>query len=127
MSREQRQLDEINRPMNEELFNNLEKQYQEFAKLKSESEQIMEMRNIMETDCDRPCSGCELENEEHCFTHNCAIRIYNAGYRKQIDGEWIYQEYSMGHYVGKCSICECEADMSNFRPNCGAKMKGGAE
>ena len=49
-------------------------------------EQIEEMRNIMETDCDRPCAGCELENEEHCFTHNCAIRIYNAGYRKQ---EWI--------------------------------------
>ena len=52
----------------------------------SREKQIEEMRNIMETDCDRPCAGCELENEEHCFTHNCAIRIYNAGYRKQ---EWI--------------------------------------
>ena len=43
----------------------------------------------METDCDRPCAGCELEHEDHCFTHNCAIRIYNAGYRKQ---EWISVE-----------------------------------
>jgi hypothetical protein len=48
--------------------------------------------------------------------------IFAADFRKQVKGEWIYQEYSMGHYVGKCSICDCEADMTNFCPNCGAKM-----
>ena len=53
-----------------------------------------------------------------------AEHLYNEGYRKQNEGEWIYQEYSMGHYVGKCSLCECEADMTNYCPNCGAKMKG---
>lgn len=41
MSKEkQRQLDEINRPRNEELFNNLERQYEEIAKVRTESEQI---------------------------------------------------------------------------------------
>ena len=56
-----------------------------------------------------------------------AKSLYLAGYRKQREGEFIYQEYSMGHYVGKCTICGCEADMTKYCPNCGAKMKGGAE
>lgn len=48
MSKEkQRQLDEINRPLNEELFNNLEKQYQEIAKIQAESEQIEKMAVIV--------------------------------------------------------------------------------
>ena len=53
--------------------------------------------------------------------------LYNAGYRKQREGEWVYQEYSMGHYVGKCSLCECEADMTKYCPNCGAKMKNATD
>ena len=53
-----------------------------------------------------------------------ATDLVELGYRKQVKAEWIYQEYSMGHYIGKCSNCECEADMSKYCPNCGAKMKG---
>ena len=45
---EQRKLSEINRPMNEELFNNLEKQYQELANVKAESEQIEEMARVID-------------------------------------------------------------------------------
>lgn len=56
--------------------------------------------------------------------HWLAEEVYRLGYRKQIVGKWIYQEYSMGHYVGKCSLCDAEADMTKFCPNCGAYMKG---
>ena len=116
----------------------------------SKEKQIEEMRNIMETDCDRPCVGCELENEEHCFTHNCAIRIYNAGYRKQSevirckDCEY-FREYTdeykrgfkcnteradgdchirlMNTYLGNSQYCACKYDdFCSF-----AKAKGGAE
>ncbi len=71
----------------------------------------------------------ELTNEL-VFTGNygtynaVANYLVNKGYRKQSEGEWVYQEYSMGHYVGKCSLCECEADMTKYCPNCGAHMKG---
>ena len=99
----------------------------------SRDKQIEEMRNIMEMDCDRPCAGCELEKEDHCFTHIYAIRIYNAGYRKQSVGEWIEQvrvskegKPLLRHY--KCNLCGVYlATQANFCPNCGAKMKGGAE
>lgn len=60
-----------------------------------------------------------------CSTPRQHARImYELGYRKQREAEWIYQEYSMGHYVGKCNLCECEADMTRYCPNCGARMKG---
>ena len=54
-------------------------------------------------------------------------------YRKQSEGEWIFEH----EYYGKmlCSNCNGEALVnecseyidSDFCPNCGAKMKGGAE
>jgi hypothetical protein len=46
-------------------------------------EQIEEIWDILTTDCDRECVGCEFENDEWCFTHFVANKLYNAGYRKQ--------------------------------------------
>jgi ribosomal protein S27AE len=63
-----------------------------------------------------------------------ADALYNAGYRKQSEGEWVKV---MNHK--ECSKCGYNApykkikagyhlqDLSNYCPNCGAKMKGGAE
>lgn len=84
MSKEkQRQLDEINRPMNEQLFNNLEKQYQELAKVKSESDQIEEMAKATMKHCkiDNQCGSCHWSTCNECL----AEILYNAGYRKQSD------------------------------------------
>lgn len=58
--------------------------------------------------------------------------LYNAGYRKQKEGEWKYNE-DCDCFV--CSACGNSAlnnyrglsVNSNFCPNCGSKMKGGAK
>ena len=60
---------------------------------------------------------------------NIAIELYNLGYRKQSEGEWV----TKGDYLKilKCSACGCTADSiyakTPYCPNCGAKMKGGTE
>ena len=51
-----------------------------------EKQAIEEIFDIITTDCDGKCVGCEFEDNEWCFTHHAAKAIYNAGYRKQ---EWI--------------------------------------
>lgn len=57
--------------------------------------------------------------------------LYNAGYRKQSEGEWekrtfvIFDSAKVGY---RCSECNTTWDApTNYCPNCGAKMKGGAE
>ena len=62
--------------------------------------------------------------------------LYNAGYRKQSEGEWKHPPYAPfgGSYeMKRCSVCGYKPDFDSenpytkFCPNCGAKMKGGAE
>ena len=68
--------------------------------------------------------------------YGIAHKLYDAGYRKQSEGEWIEHETAWGDVFYSCSVCgdeRCAVDGSiwelglNFCPNCGAKMKGGAE
>jgi hypothetical protein len=56
----------------------------------SKEKQIKEMWNIITTDCDSECDGCEFENDNWCFTRRVINNLYNAGYRKQ--SEWISVE-----------------------------------
>lgn len=56
------------------------------------------------------------------FAH--AEALYNAGYRKQIEGEWIPNPGG-GWLCGNCK--KYSHGLRNFCPECGAKMKGGAE
>ena len=75
------------------------------------------------------------------IAENIAEALYNAGYRKQSEGEWHYNPDGMDWGLGawECSLCGCRNDNlpmdenikplrwagSKYCPNCGAKMKGG--
>jgi rubrerythrin len=71
---------------------------------------------------------CEKNPDEQCAKLTCskcrAIDLYNAGYRKQSEGKWGFKGTAYG-----CSLCGygAIAPIYNYCPNCGAKMKGGAE
>ena len=84
-------------------------------------------KHLPQAECDKTtCAHCEAE------------ALYNAGYRKQMVGEWIFKEEKDAFF---CSLCDQEAlidasfkgidfviaELSDFCPHCGAKMKGGAE
>ena len=63
-----------------------------------------------------------------------AKAFYEAGYRKQSEGEWIEhieKPYWLEDDVEvfyECSVCKTQSPApTNYCPNCGAKMKGGAE
>ena len=91
----------------------------------SKEKQIEEMANII-TSADpyvnckgQPCVTCEFQDiSKNCYT---AKTLYNAGYRKQSEGEWIDRD-------GKtwCSLCQASNKQYKppFCPHCGAKMKG---
>lgn len=63
-----------------------------------------------------------------------AMDLYDAGYRKQSEGEWTY-DYTGEELLGtdavyqyKCSLCgEHSIVPWRYCPDCGAKMKGGEE
>lgn len=76
-------------------------------------------------------------NDVTDHTENEYIRegFLDAGYRRQSEGEWEDQYQGMyANQLYKCSVCGETAShddkrwfLTNFCPNCGAKMKGGAE
>ena len=67
-----------------------------------------------------------------------AKAFYEAGYRKQSEGEWETETTNWVYDVKRtyCSNCRKSGifdsfmgkyHLTNYCPNCGAKMKGGAE
>ena len=73
---------------------------------------------------------CNLDWDCTCQIN--AATLYEAGYRKQSEGEWVvkwmstFPQYEPSEY--ECSICGYKRSvLHNYCPNCGAKMKGGAE
>lgn len=74
-----------------------------------------------------------LMTEGACSSVEDVVRLYNAGYRKQSEGEWVD---SLKGYC-QCSNCRTSFETlpttSMFKLNnrfcrkCGAKMKGGEE
>ena len=96
----------------------------------SREKQIEEMAKVIEQRCNRDC----IPSCDECI----AQTLYNAGYRKQSEGEWVVEESPLVHDKKiSCSCCgyserrgpawNISWGMYNFCPNCGAKMKGGAE
>ena len=69
------------------------------------------------------------ENQIRLFIGE-AESLYNAGYRKQSEGKWEIVKGSHGKEIMVCTNCRRSQDMHStftYCPNCGAKMKGGAE
>lgn len=67
------------------------------------------------------------------FEERIAERLYNAGYRKQIVGEWVDKPTgAYGRMQSYCTACGKHSGIGGiksnrhkpFCPNCGAKMKG---
>ena len=102
-------------------------------------------------------NGITHDTAFHEDCRSIARDLYNAGYRKQSEGEWVGRRYNFdddfpilekSHYL-KCNKCghlhalytynqftdrvrlvkvfDEDITIPNFCPNCGAKMKGGAE
>ena len=104
-----------------------EKQIEEMAKIFSEAEQMAACWS-------RECNECKYyeTNGEYCRACHGVEALYDAGYRKQSEGEWVRV---MNHK--ECSKCGYNApykkikagyhlqDLAKFCPNCGAKMKVG--
>lgn len=69
---------------------------------------------------------------------NIAEALYNAGYRKQKEGEWVRKERKKGVIAPEAVCSNCGRDVEyqvidgkwafeNYCSHCGAKMKGGAK
>ena len=58
-----------------------------------------------------------------------ALALYDKGYRKQSVGEWVTKGDIFKSY--HCSVCNYSVDYpkqkTTYCPECGAKLKGGAE
>ncbi len=97
-----------------------------------EKQAIEEMAALMD-------GACDVKPLEECYTVDCnkckAALLYNASYRKQSVGKWVWADDG----YCRCSVCTQKAPVTTqyqdepmttatkYCPNCGARMKGGAE
>lgn len=79
----------------------------------SKEKQIIEIKECIDSVYGADCAYFDVDG------FAIANEIYNAGYRKQSDGEWL------GVWDYECSACHEYHDIkTKYCPNCGAKMKG---
>lgn len=81
----------------------------------------------------KPCEECKWydENVERTDCTDCLIaeHLYNAGYRKQSEGEWVRQKGSPEAICSNCGrnvvyqAIDNKWAFENFCPHCGAKMR----
>lgn len=95
----------------------------------SEEKQIEEMTKILQFDAcfDVGINHCRKMDDCNICKATC---IYEAGYRKQSEGEWISNELGGYKYAFYCSECGWVDgypfnDRHKYCPNCGAKMTKG--
>ncbi len=88
----------------------------------SKEKQIEEIAFMLGDVCNHaPMDVCATTPCNHCR----ADYLYNAGYRKQSEGEW--KRYSST--MMECSVCKRHTAYHRYEfcPHCGVKMKGGVE
>lgn len=61
--------------------------------------------------------------DDTCLVKTIAERLYNAGYRKQSEGEWIENRKVCSQPY--CSVCGAIGNKGSYCSHCGSKMKGG--
>lgn len=89
--------------------------------------QIEEMAKIL-CGMKNGCDGC-MWDKVYCNERNYAEEIYNAGYRKQSEGEWKVTNKN-GCWYYDCPFCDdgyaqkAKLPPSNYCSNCGARMRG---
>ena len=93
--------------------------------------QIEEMAKVIKSSLDGlGCGNFNFTGEE--ISTMFAKDLYNAGYRKQSEMEWLFDD-GMDRYCSNCganaltSCFEYKQICTPYCPFCGAKMKGGAE
>lgn len=93
-----------------------------------------EKKQIEEMSCKRcvhydVCVYVNAKAVEFARAENCKLFKDNAGYRKQIVGEWKLGKSGCMYFCSSCgySAFPREEEEWNFCPRCGTKMKGGAE
>ena len=105
----------------------------------SREKQIEKMAKVIKSSLDGlGCGNFNFTGDE--ISTMFAEALYNADCRKQSEGEWLLIKVPTGvelygirevQAYPKCSICSYMGDVSEWHfkycPNCGAKMKGGAE
>ena len=93
----------------------------------SKEKQIEEMALVMCMDCATYTKGCKHHPCDAVLDN--AATLYNEGYRKQSVGEWVTKGDIFKTY--HCSVCNYSVDYpkqkTTYCPECGAKLKGGAE
>lgn len=90
--------------------------------------QIEEMAKIIHGFCEAKCpdGGCD-----GCVEYMDAETLYNAGYRKQSEGEWVRQKGSPEAICSNCGrdvvyqVIDNKWAFENYCPHCGARMSGG--
>lgn len=75
---------------------------------------------------------CLVWDQDGYATVDCLItaeNLHHIGYRKQRAGEWVTKGDIFKSY--HCSVCNYSVDYpkqkTTYCPDCGAKLKGGAE
>lgn len=68
----------------------------------SQEKQIEEMVKVLEFVCDLQDEDSCISNCDHCR----AEALYNAGYRKQIEGEWISVEERLPDPTKNVLVCK---------------------
>jgi hypothetical protein len=90
--------------------------------------QIEEMANeICANNGTEFCASGRCYKQWECpLNFNSLEILYNAGYRKQVEAEWLYNKgHGIYEYAYYCSNCYYGTnDKTNFCACCGAKMKG---
>ena len=109
--------------------------------MSKEKQQIEEMaKELAKIQCNKKgCEDCEFyqfECDDLQYYTKIAEALYNAGYRRQSEGEWETEELTkadsylfFSHICSNCNYFYKDARPFGYDycPNCGAKMKGGAE